>query len=416
MEGISRLLKKLSVEDVEKLKVLMSLTPAAEINKSNDTIKEAVTLRVFVTEYSNLIKQSRSGAYYVSVNVSLKYLIDYFGNQKPIQSLGLKDIEKFISYLQQKVKKGYRVYVKTLKAAFNKAIDWNYIEVNYFQKIKLPKKQQVNPAFIDKRQLELICSLIQTDIIRDFIVAGFFTGMRLNELVNLTWNNINLTTKIITVGDEEFKTKGRNQRYIPICAEAMEVFVRRQKAGSKNSEIGGQKVKSQKAGNLKTSEQKIGCQIAEIPDRIGTGGNQKSSNQENRRHGDEHEPVVYHLCNDSSGYVFCKENGKKYTGDYFSKSFKRASKEAGMDKAIHFHTLRHSFASNLVQQGVSLYVIKELLGHSSVSTTEIYSHLNIASLKEAISVFDNYQEKTEELDNSEKNKQYSELRLIINNE
>ena len=51
MEGISRLLKKLSVEDVEKLKVLMSLTPAAEINKSNDTIKEAVTLRVFVTEY-----------------------------------------------------------------------------------------------------------------------------------------------------------------------------------------------------------------------------------------------------------------------------------------------------------------------------------------------------------------------------
>ncbi|MHB8581412.1 MAG: tyrosine-type recombinase/integrase, partial [Ignavibacteriaceae bacterium] len=46
------------------------------------------------------------------------------------------------------------------------------------------------------------------------------------------------------------------------------------------------------------------------------------------------------------------------------------------------------FASNLAQQGVSLYVIKELLGHSSISTTEIYSHLNLETLREAIMVLD----------------------------
>ena len=68
-----------------------------------------------------------------------------------------------------------------------------------------------------------------------------------------------------------------------------------------------------------------------------------------------------------------------------------------MDKSIHFHSLRHSFASNLAQQGVSLYVIKELLGHSSVSTTEIYSHLNFETLKEAISVLDGPQEKQAQL-------------------
>ena len=119
--------------------------------------------------------------------------------------------------------------------------------------------------------------------------------------------------------------------------------------------------------------------------------------------------AIYHLGKESgSSYVFCKGNGEKYTGDYFYRSFKRACIAAGMDKSIHFHTLRHSFASNLAQQGVSLYVIKELLGHSSVSTTEIYSHLNIESLKEAISVLDGPQEKQAQVSMSKT----SGLRLI----
>ena len=99
--------------------------------------------------------------------------------------------------------------------------------------------------------------------------------------------------------------------------------------------------------------------------------------------------------------MFCKENGKAFTGDYVSKKFKRACKAAGMDKAIHFHSLRHSFASNLAQKGVSLYVIKELLGHSSISTTEIYSHLNMDSLKEAIRILDGPHPKSLSLEKGE---------------
>ncbi|MBK7380318.1 MAG: tyrosine-type recombinase/integrase [Ignavibacteriales bacterium] len=51
---------------------------------------------------------------------------------------------------------------------------------------------------------------------------------------------------------------------------------------------------------------------------------------------------------------------------------------------IHLHTLRHSFASNLVQKGASLYVVKELLGHEDIKTTQIYSHLTKSSLSNAI--------------------------------
>lgn len=328
--GVQNILGKFSIEDIEKLKVLLSIVPEV-------TQKEVVTLRVFADEYSNLIKQNRSAAYYKSVVNSLKHLTDYFGCQRAIQTLGLKDIESFISHLQQKVNKGYRVYVRTLKAAFSKAVDWNYIKENDFLKVKLPKKQQVNPAYISGTQLAEIIGQIENEIIRGLVVFAFYTGMRLNEIVNLTWRSVNLSNKIITVGDEQFTTKGRNQRYIPICEEALTSILSQRERKNDTPRI--IRIHPSERGEIK------------------------------------------------SGFVFCKANGEAFTGDYVSKIFKKACKAVGTDKSIHFHSLRHSFASNLVQKGVNLYTIKELLGHSSISTTEIYSHLNMDSLKEAIRTF-----------------------------
>ncbi len=325
---IQNILGQFSIEEMEKLKVLFSIMPQTEQ-------KEIVTLRVFADEYKNIIRNNRSSAYLRSVTISLEYLVEYFGAQKSISSIQFKDIENFVIHLQRTVKKGYVVYFRNLKAAFNKAKDWKYIAENHFLKIKLPKKQRVNPAYVNGDQLLLILRHIVVTIVRDIIIIAFYTGMRLNEIVKLRWKNINLVTRIITVGDEDFVTKGRNQRFIPISDEAFTAL-------------------------LALREKKV------IP--IG------------------------------NSYVFSKPNGEPFTGDYFSKRFKRACKSAGIDKAIHFHSLRHSFASNLAQKGVNLYTIKELLGHSSITTTEIYSHLNMDSLREAIKTIDQNQiNKTPEL-------------------
>ncbi len=83
-------------------------------------------------------------------------------------------------------------------------------------------------------------------------------------------------------------------------------------------------------------------------------------------------------------YVFLNENGIKLNNDFASKRFKKAVRKSCMNDEIHFHTLRHSFASCLAQNGISLYVIKEILGHQNISTTQIYAHLNNAALFDAV--------------------------------
>ena len=103
------------------------------------------------------------------------------------------------------------------------------------------------------------------------------------------------------------------------------------------------------------------------------------------------EDILKRRYKDISGtgerYVFEKCLGVKYNGDFVSKKFKKSIIAVGLNSDIHFHTLRHSFASNLVQRGASLYVVKELMGHSDISTTQVYSHLSVDSLKQAIYLF-----------------------------
>jgi len=63
---------------------------------------------------------------------------------------------------------------------------------------------------------------------------------------------------------------------------------------------------------------------------------------------------------------------------------KRLAAEAGISKTISPHTLRHSFATHLLQNGADLRLIQQMLGHESITTTEIYTHLDIQDLRNAI--------------------------------
>jgi len=98
--------------------------------------------------------------------------------------------------------------------------------------------------------------------------------------------------------------------------------------------------------------------------------------------------------------VFRDRNGNRITE--ISNSFGRAVNELGLNDGITdrrdklvFHSLRHSFASRLVESGVDLYHVKELLGHSTLALTERYSHLRPDTLRAAVSLLDSSSDETE---------------------
>jgi integrase/recombinase XerD len=83
-------------------------------------------------------------------------------------------------------------------------------------------------------------------------------------------------------------------------------------------------------------------------------------------------------------YVFLNRRGKKLTRVYVFSMIKKAVENAGIQKTVSPHTFRHSFATHLLDRGADLNAIKMMLGHESITTTEIYTHIDRQYLADAI--------------------------------
>jgi integrase len=92
---------------------------------------------------------------------------------------------------------------------------------------------------------------------------------------------------------------------------------------------------------------------------------------------------LFQKMNPESEHVFVDASGKPYQGAWVTKYFKRAVIRCGLPNKIHLHSLRHTYASWLVQSSTPLAEVQKLLGHSSVVTTQIYSHLEEEHLRGA---------------------------------
>jgi integrase len=89
--------------------------------------------------------------------------------------------------------------------------------------------------------------------------------------------------------------------------------------------------------------------------------------------------------NSPSLYVFSL-NGSQIKQDWVTHLFKKYVRKAGLNDRLHFHSLRHTFASWLVQKGATLYEVQKLLGHSDSKMTEVYSHLQPQQLNSAVNM------------------------------
>ena len=84
----------------------------------------------------------------------------------------------------------------------------------------------------------------------------------------------------------------------------------------------------------------------------------------------------------SCPYVFTGAKGEQLNGQFLSKKFREYRKKAGLPEGIHFHSLRHTFASWAAMGGMDLFKLKEILGHSDIQMTMIYAHLRPEAQKE----------------------------------
>lgn len=280
-------------------------------------------LSEFRDEYIKYAATNRTNKYAKSIKLSFRQLMNYTKDVY-LHNLTPRIVDQFIAQRFSSAPWSALMYYRTLKAAFSKAVVWGYIQENPLKKIKPPKQKKSLPVFISKSELEKIIHYTSIKLLQDIFTTAFYSGMRLGEILNLVWDCIDFSRRVIVIKNiNGFVTKSKKERIIPMNNRLLDMFLNRYqtlKMVSKNT------------------------------------------------------------------YIFFRIVGIKLNEDYVSKQFKKAVRSAGLSDEIHFHTLRHSFASNLIQKGASIYVVKELLGHESISTTQIYSHLQSENLCQVISL------------------------------
>ena len=100
-----------------------------------------------------------------------------------------------------------------------------------------------------------------------------------------------------------------------------------------------------------------------------------------------HDRVHIQPAKGQEDFIFLNRQGKAFSRVYVFMVIKDLAAAAGIRKNISPHTLRHSFATHMVEGGADLRAVQDMLGHASITTTEIYTHLDREYLRETVVSF-----------------------------
>lgn len=214
----------------------------------------------------------------------------------------------------------------SIKSFFRYLLSNDFIQSNPASQFKPPKVKVHPPEVLSISEMERLLEQPNHKTLlglRDkaMLEFAYATGVRVSELINLKKNDLLLNEEIVRVFG-----KGSKERFVPIGSHAIYW-------------INEYMIKSR--------------------------------------------PVLIRNLY-STDIVFVNRFGKKLSRMGFFKILREYVQKAKIDKNVHPHTIRHSFATHLLERGADIRVVQELLGHAKISTTQIYTHIDRNKLREAL--------------------------------
>jgi len=267
----------------------------------------------------------------------LRGFVDFLGKYYGGSSWSWQGVDRIAmrAFLGQLSKRGLskRSMARTLSAvrSFYKYLHRNeVVDANPARAVGAPRLEKYLPGYLDRAQIDLLFQMAEVRAwegnfvdVRNLAILELFysTGMRLSELQGLSRGELDLVSQQVKV-----RGKGRKERIIPIGDHAM-LAIR----------------------NYESKRDELLRALGPKADR---------------------------------NAVFLAKTGKRIGVRAVQKAVTSFLKQIDEDAGLSVHSLRHTFATHLLDAGADLRAVQELLGHSSISTTQIYTHTSIERLKQ----------------------------------
>ena len=275
-----------------------------------------------------LLERSLSDNTLKSYNFDVQKLLTYFSEKKiNYKEAKLSDLQSFIVFLNDLgiASTSQARIISGVKSFYTYLLSEDIIEDDPTQLLEMPKLSRYLPTVLSVEEIDMLKSVIDLSKAdgqrnRAMIEVLYSCGLRVSELITLKISNIYPKEGFIQVFG-----KGSKQRLIPISEIAL------------------------------------------------------------------HEISLYMIDRNSwvikpgeEDFLFLNQRGSHLSRQTVFNLIKQSAMDAGIKTVISPHTLRHSFATHLLEGGADLRVIQELLGHESILTTEIYTHIDMTYLRDTI--------------------------------
>ncbi len=258
----------------------------------------------------------------------MAHLCDY-ATQRDISPLEFSrsDAEDFLASLHDKAlsRSSIARVISGVKSFFNYLVHSDRIEASPFDMVESPRISRPLPDILTYTEILDIFSAVDLSEPlghrnRAILEVLYGCGLRATELTELTLDDIFFNDGILRVIG-----KGNHQRLVPICSTTLKYL-------------------------RLYLEQRATTKIDSRSDNI----------------------------------VFLSRRGKKLSRIMIFNIVREAAARAATQKDVHPHTLRHSFATHLVEGGADIRAVQQMLGHKSITTTEIYTHISLTTLRKAV--------------------------------